>query len=82
MKLIPLVLLALSLNGCADSADPGDIHQGAVICQGFGCTPPPGKHSSSSATHKPTRDEKIRARQGLPPDFGSDESRVSFPIRF
>ncbi|CAH0229605.1 hypothetical protein GCM10027361_23720 [Erwinia aphidicola] len=82
MKLIPLALLALCLNGCADSAAPLDSRQGPVICQGFGCNTPPGKHSSSSATHKPTRDEKIRARQGLPPDFGSDESRVSFPIKF
>lgn len=82
MKLWTLAVLTLLLAGCADSYPTTEQEKSLSVCQGFGCETQPGKLPTSAATHKPTRDEKIRARQGQNPDFGSENIRVSAPIHF
>lgn len=87
MKMTKLALLALPLwlASCADGSAPsgsGTSSQPISVCQGFGCKTTPGKTPSRAETHKPTKDEKIRARRGENPNFGSDEWSVggSFPM--
>jgi len=84
--LIPVLLLAACcaglLTGCAgpvSSSSPS-----AQICQGFGCVTTPGRFPSRAETHRPTKEEKIRARQGEDPRTGAEELRVqgNFPVHF
>ncbi|AUX73064.1 hypothetical protein [Erwinia pyrifoliae] len=86
MKYAPFTLLTSFLCGCAGmfpSADmPTPDPQANTVCQGFGCKRGPGAFPDNRATHKPTRDEKIRVRQGLPADFGSENIYISFPTKF
>ncbi|MEW5289121.1 hypothetical protein ABW286_07990 [Erwinia papayae] len=81
MKAIMLLILSTLLSAC--SSDPHQPHPSSgEICQGFGCSTAPGKLPSRADTHKPTKEEKIRVRQGGTPDFGSDEMSIGghFPL--
>ncbi|MDN4627808.1 hypothetical protein [Erwinia sp. PsM31] len=75
MKYIVLVSLSLTLAACSNPP-PQDKTPPLKICKGFGCDSLPGKTPSRADTHKPTKDEKIRARRGESPDFGSEELNV------
>ncbi|MCP1440753.1 hypothetical protein J3D56_004189 [Erwinia persicina] len=75
MKYIALVSLSLTLAACSNP-QPQDKTPSLKICKGFGCDSLPGKPPSRADTHKPTKDEKIRARRGESPDFGSEELNV------
>ncbi|MGV3344203.1 hypothetical protein ACGVWS_00135 [Enterobacteriaceae bacterium LUAb1] len=79
-KLTFIVLIAILLSGCADSVKRDYPDTSATVCQGLGCNNIPGHPPARAETHKPTKDEKIRARQGSSPDFGRDEIRISFPV--
>lgn len=82
MKLSILMLFTFFLSGCT-STYPGEVKiERSPVCQGFGCKKGPGTFPNNAATHKPTKDEKIRVRQGLPPNFGSEEITISAPVYF
>lgn len=53
------------------------------VCKGLGCgnVHKPANNSVIPEVHKPTKEERLRVQQGLPPDFGSDELSVggTFP---
>lgn len=82
MKLWSFSLLIFFLFGCADTTLSMDAGNPKPVCQRFGCKYSLGTYPDNSATHKPTKDEKIRARQGLPAESGSENIYVSFPINF
>jgi len=82
MKIWTIAVLTLSLAGCADADPTTEREKSISVCQGFGCETRPGKLPTYAATHKPTRDEKIRARQGDSPDFGSENIHISMPRRY
>lgn len=87
LRMITVFITPILLAACVDSdyrpvTSTVSAENSTNICQGFGCANTPGKLPSRPETHKPTKDEKIRARQGENPNFGSEEWRVSatFPI--
>lgn len=82
MKLSTLILCTFSLSGCVSPYPGVDALEGPSVCQGFDCKKGPGTFPDNRAAHRPTKDEKIRARQGLPPDFGSENITIGAPIRF
>ena len=82
MKIWTLTVLTLSLAGCADADPTTEREKSISVCQGFGCENRAGKLPTHASTHKPTRDEKIRVRQGGNPDFGSENIRVGVPLRY
>lgn len=84
VKFILSVCVSLTLAACnsyaplpteSSSSEP-------VVCSGFGCSKTPGKLPSRMETHKATKDEKIRARRGEAPNFGSEEWRIGSPVTF
>lgn len=82
MKLSILMLLAFFLSGCA-STYPGEVKiERSPACREWGYKTWPGTFPNNAAAHKPTKEEKIRVRQGLPPNFGSEDISISFPIHF
>lgn len=82
MKLWIPAVLTLSLAGCADSYPTTEQEIKPSVCQGFGCETRPGKLPTDISTHKATKDEKIRARQGDSPDFGSENIHISMPRHY
>lgn len=82
MKFWTPAVLILLVTGCADSYSTAEQEKKTAVCQGFSCETRPGRLPINAATHKPTRDEKIRARQGANPDFGSENMRVGVPLHF
>lgn len=83
-KFILSVCLSLTLAACNSYAplptEPSSSEP--VVCSGFGCSKTPGKLPSRMETHKATKDEKIRARRGEAPNFGSEEWRIGSPVTF
>lgn len=84
IKVLLAICLSLVLAACSNhySADPESSTSQPIICSGFGCSTSPGKLPSRMETHKATKEEKIRARRGESPDFGSGEWSVGGPIKF
>lgn len=76
LRIMAILLMTVLLNACATD---GISLSSPSVCQGFGCGNRPGEQADQAATHKPTKDEKIRARRGENPDFGSDDIRISGP---
>lgn len=75
---------SLLLTSCNNhySSDPSPAPTQPAICSGLGCIKAPGKPTSRLETHKATKDEKIRARRGESPDFGSEELNIGIPLTF
>lgn len=84
IKLVLTACLPFIMVACSSetSHTPTSAPRELKACTGFGCTQSPGKLPSRIETHKATKDEKIRARRGESPDFGSGEGSVSGPLRF
>lgn len=80
--LLRLLLLAGCTSLLVSCVGPVSSSPSTQICQGFGCATGPGSFPSRAETHRPTKDEKIRARQGKDPRFGSEEISVQsrFPV--
>ncbi|AVJ17230.1 hypothetical protein CLM71_08845 [Serratia sp. MYb239] len=75
-RIIVILLMTALLNACSSD---GISLSSPSVCQGFGCEKKPGEQPDQAATHKPTKDEKIRARRGENPNFGSDNITLSGP---
>ncbi|MDC6119607.1 hypothetical protein PJX95_16255 [Serratia rubidaea] len=76
VRVVTALVITTLLNACATD---GISLSSPSVCQGFGCGNRPGEQADQAATHKPTKDEKIRAHRGENPDFGSDDIRISGP---
>ncbi|WP_337029781.1 hypothetical protein [Pantoea agglomerans] len=84
IKILITAAISFTLLACSSdtSYNPDSPPDELSVCTGFGCSKSPGKRPSSIDTHKATKNEKIRARRGESPDFGSEEWSVGGPIKF
>lgn len=80
-KVILIGLIAVLMQGCESGPDGRGISSSEpIVCQGSDCDYRTHRGLPDIMPgHKATRDEKIRARQGENPDFGSDNLRIEGP---
>lgn len=84
IKILITTGISFTLLACSSdtSYNPDSPPDKLSVCTGFGCSNLPGKPPGRIDTHKATKNEKIRARRGESPDFGSEEWSVGVPIKF